>query len=68
MPGEGAAAMSSRLQSIPNRAAAIVHQLMPKPISSQAPVPETPLTRQKSGSKKHSEPGQQQATLSFDGS
>jgi hypothetical protein len=31
--------MSSRLQSIPHSAAAIVHQLMPKAISSQAPVP-----------------------------
>jgi hypothetical protein len=40
MPGEGAAAMSSRLQSIPNSTAAIVHQLMPKPISSQVPDPE----------------------------
>jgi hypothetical protein len=30
MPGEGAEAMSSRLQSIPHSAAAIVHQLMPQ--------------------------------------
>jgi hypothetical protein len=43
MPGEGAAAMYSRLQSIPDDANAIVHQLIPKPISSQLPVHETPV-------------------------
>jgi hypothetical protein len=37
MPSEGAAAMSPCLQSIPDSAAAIVHQLMPKAISSQVP-------------------------------
>jgi hypothetical protein len=36
MPGEGAT-MYSRLQSILDHANAIVHQLMPKPISSQLP-------------------------------
>ena len=42
MPSEGAAAMYSRLQSILEGATAIVHQLMPKPLFSQVPVPQTP--------------------------
>ena len=38
MPGEGVA-MYLCLQSVPDSVTAIVHQLMPKAISSQAPVP-----------------------------
>jgi hypothetical protein len=34
---------SRRLQSIPDNAAAIAHQLMPKAISSQLPVPKCPI-------------------------